>query len=124
MVAVTDNLTSEFFDIFIDFMFECSNYFVSLANRTKLNKILKRLFQLVDSTDTGLLTRRRLIRLLDEFLKNQSMPEIKDEFRDPMEWPILDPVIKYENKLDTSINVPSLNLKVNSNSNQIHLLHI
>lgn len=99
MLAITDNMSSEYFDLFIEFMRECTSYFVVQANRTRLNKILKSLFQLVDTTGCGLLTRRRVISLLDEFAKTQAPSAMKALLKNPMEFPMLDPLLKFENKL-------------------------
>ena len=101
MLSITDNMSSEYFDLFIEFMRECTSYFIVQANRTRLNKILKSLFQLVDTTGCGLLTRRRVISLLDEFTKTQASPAMKTHFKNPMEFPMLDPLLKFENKLAT-----------------------
>ena len=92
-------MSSEYFDLFIEFMSECTSYQVVQANRTRLNKILRTLFQLVDSTGTGLLTRRRVVTLLAEFARAQAAPGVKAQLRNPLEWPMLDPCIKFEDKL-------------------------
>ena len=51
MIAVTEDFSSELFDFFIEFMEECAIYFVTLANLNKLNKILKRVFKIIDTSN-------------------------------------------------------------------------
>ena len=53
MIALSEHLSSEFFDMLLEFFKECATYFVQLANKTRLNKILIRLFGLVDSTNVN-----------------------------------------------------------------------
>jgi len=89
-------LASEFFDMFVEFMAECAAYFVVRANRTRLNKILRRLFQLVDSTHTGLLTRHRVVQLLDEFASRRAGPEVREHLASTGSWPLVDPCLKFE----------------------------
>ncbi len=77
-------------------MAECAAYFVVRANRARLNKILTRLFQLVDSTRTGLLTRRRVVQLLDEFASRRAAAEVRENLAGTGSWPLLDPCLKFE----------------------------
>ena len=50
MNAFTENLKSEYFDLFAEFIEQCAVYYVDLANRTIFNRILFRLFHLLDTT--------------------------------------------------------------------------
>ena len=51
MNAFTDSLKSEYFDLFIEFIQQCASYYVNLSNRTILNRILIKLFNLMDTTN-------------------------------------------------------------------------
>jgi hypothetical protein len=55
MNAFTENLKSEYFDLFVEFIEQCAVYYVELANRTTLNRLLFRLFQLMDTTKVKIL---------------------------------------------------------------------
>lgn len=50
MNAFTENMTSEYFDLFIEFIEQCALYYVQLANRVTLNRLLVKLFHLIDIT--------------------------------------------------------------------------
>ena len=76
-------------------MHECSSYVIVKANRTRMNKILKRLFQLVDSTGTGFLTRQRVLQLLEEFSRSRAGPEMREFLRSVASWPVLEPFLKF-----------------------------
>ena len=81
---------------------------------------------------TGLLTRRRIISVLEEFEQARATPETKPFIRNPLECkyelppesdqknfynfytiqgPLLDPYIKFENKLDVTQKVAQLELE-------------
>ncbi len=46
--------------------------------------------------------RRRLVGLFDSFEKNDSTGSKSNELRSPLDWPLLDPFIKFENKLEVT----------------------
>ena len=122
MNAFTENLKSEYFDLFVEFIEQCAVYYVDLANRTVFSRILLKLFEIMDTTKvnfkndlttsslcnfqfkffqkTGFLIRRRLIPIFDAFEKNGLTSSKSNELRSPTDWPLLDPFIKFENKLE------------------------
>ncbi len=96
LLAVSEHLSSELFDIFVEFLTECAAYFVVKANRKRLNKILKCLFQLVDSTNTGFLTRQRVFQLLNEFVNKKANAGVREQLSSTENWPLIDPCLKFE----------------------------
>jgi hypothetical protein len=50
MLSVSDNFKSDIFNLFIEYFEECAIYFVYLANMNSLERILKQLINLIDST--------------------------------------------------------------------------
>ncbi len=53
MNAISESMSSEFFDMFIEFLNECVNQYVNMANRARLNKILRRLFGMIETTNVN-----------------------------------------------------------------------
>lgn len=49
MNSFTDNMSSEYFDLFVEFIEQCGLYYTSYANRITLNRILAKLFNLMDT---------------------------------------------------------------------------
>ncbi|CAF0711900.1 unnamed protein product [Brachionus calyciflorus] len=99
LLFVTEDLENQEFDFFSDFIEQCSIYFVNLANTNKFSNILHNLTIMLDSTNTGLLSRRRIIKLLKDFKEK----DLEVSVRNPLEWPVIDPFIKFENKLEQLI---------------------
>ncbi|RNA10512.1 EF-hand calcium-binding domain-containing 5 [Brachionus plicatilis] len=99
LLFITEDMESKYFENFSDFIEQCSIYFVNLANMNNFRTILHNLLIMLDSTSTGYLSRRRIIKLLKDFREKDANLSVKD----PLEWPILDPFIKFENKLEQLI---------------------
>ena len=51
MLNVSNHFASDIFNLFIEFFENCVVYFVRLANSNTLNRILKKLFKLIDTTN-------------------------------------------------------------------------
>ena len=55
MHFLTDGLSSDVFDYFVDYFEQCSIYFIQLANNTSLNRILRYVFKLIDATNVSII---------------------------------------------------------------------
>jgi hypothetical protein len=67
MQFLTDGLSSDAFDYFVEYFEQCSIYFIQLANSTNLNRILRFVFKLIDSTNV------KFYNLFNFYLKQSNL---------------------------------------------------
>lgn len=77
---MTEHLSSDIFDFFVEYVDKCANYLVYRANETRFKSILRALFNIIDTTKTGYLNRRRLVELLQTFKQKRATHELRDPF--------------------------------------------
>eukprot|EP00795_Rhopilema_esculentum_P015993 gene15993-7326_t len=86
----TSDFAEDIFAEFLKHMGHLATEYKMSAQMESIRLILANLFISCDHGDTGLLDRKRVLKLLETFYDNSKNPTIKSTLRNPRQWPVID----------------------------------